>query len=1737
MTLDHNASQNTAPQAGSPADCGVRLDGSASGAAVLRRVCGAPAAYRRSRRGSFLVLVIGVLALISAFMVIYVAVGRSDQQLSSSVKRAAIGLSDAPDGRAGESYRDAVAEKFAKYAAEVIGNDSVATFYTDSGQRAIAPDGQPVNGNPIRLSREASDYPYTDWNKDSTALITDPAKYFDAVGTYRPEMGDTGVPQVWKPSDPWLASSEPVWLNYDAVDDPSSAANEYLLQRDWAQITNIAPDGQFVNLYYLRGSAANYLGNFGATHEEMRQKLFLFDASNSTTTTTDFGVNAASRTAQPAYWTMRQRGAAMPVGSQFDGAPGGTIYRPYSWADADGNGIYDSRWFEMRDARLSTGYDPGNTIDVLGIDDGKYRYFFAARIVDLSGRVNVTTAGDFTAPPDTGTGGVYAAGSSPADIDLRRLLGMGDSWFNIPQLSYSQLAQNSSNANDPASQNYLGYWNGSTPDLTSIIGNRSYLAMGFTLNRGTPAALNDVNLPNLTRFGNNTDSAGAEKRWEHYKLVGSSTDGIFENTTGNNTYDKTVIKNPYGVSDLIELLTYDGVNDPSYTSQLEGAGGKYEGTNASTPDPLFMRYSPFRDNRPLSVEKMNVPDGNMTTAREREIFAQQAVDVRHRLSTITGARPIKTGPVPVVMDPDTNQWEISADELQSTELKAPSGSVTAANAFKLYADGLVPYTADIRTWPANTDFAKYRFLNYGYRSPEVGIRMAAQMAVNLAGMRTNNVAGAPEMLTVPLWDDMADDSHLGADSNNNNEPIAWKNRQFKWSGWPYTSNRGRLDGTRLSGAAADNAGDKLTADAVNVYGVTAHPIITQAACFAIFVDAEGTKDPADSDVYKITYPAGAPEVEITGARTKANSDFIGEVFAVHLTNPFPVTITLGTDILGSPTHIDPNQVEIWRRTNHRYDYYIEYAGRYYRLADWYDNGTPDDFTDDEPMQSTLAPGQSRVFYFSSFPLETMEDRLRSAVDTAEEGLFPAQTSSNKHILMDRWISTQLDVTGSGKPVRMEQFKPLDGEPQFSRTTAASNIPMVDITSPAQPMDPTKLVRLWRAIRDDYSDNLGNANELWDVNSQDPNDPSTYAELPDQNLLNDLLVDRLRDPEGGKTWRAPVKAGANKVVGSHGWDWDSDPDELDNDENDNRPSAMAFTLGGLVSRRSDDKDKNIDKTGMLPAYMLESAFGSTNLTNTSTRTYDPANPFSLSGTQLDQRQGGARFLYKEDGDTPYNNGRESWLGTQAYSVDGSIQLPIYNPLVNSPKDWMVQSETATGQQLADGPAAIPSIPRASPVSFDSVRPMMWGRMASAKMRSLDVLLPLAIGAQVAYKVNAASPTPGEIDQHWLTLGESWALALNYEFGNTNLANDKLWKVYKDFGEVTPTTPVYPVTDGGRVVIGTSYTNTTIPAPGEETLTAFVPFVDSDGNGFFDRDATEPNREDLSLGLSPAMAIVEQFTALTAGGSPSLRKAQYGLVNLNTAPIAVKRVLPMLSPTLETLPGYQWWWTGQTGNSELDGDVDLAATLIAYRDKVMQRRRPDPANASTPGPTVSFDDRDNAGNPGADITQDDQLNGRSGRSDFNAIREQPGLLAASEIMGATRRYQAPNVATAMPARDNANIDLLGWDENASGKAKLNADRKGVGSLDYTDADAVKNDYEFYEDKLLVTNGVLNTVSTRSDYFAVWFVVAGFKASDVRGLSMSTPMVPSIQRRYVMVVDRSNVVKKGDKARIVFFREVPM
>jgi hypothetical protein len=57
-------------------------------------------------------------------------------------------------------------------------------------------------------------------------------------------------------------------------------------------------------------------------------------------------------------------------------------------------------------------------------------------------------------------------------------------------------------------------------------------------------------------------------------------------------------------------------------------------------------------------------------------------------------------------------------------------------------------------------------------------------------------------------------------------------------------------------------------------------------------------------------------------------------------------------------------------------------------------------------------------------------------------------------------------------------------------------------------------------------------------------------------------------------------------------------------------------------------------------------------------------------------------------------------------------------------------------------------------------------------------------------------------------------------------------------------------------------------------------------------------------------------------------------------------------------------------------------------------------------------------------------------------------------------------------------------------------------------------------------------------------GYTRSDVEDLNTTVdankqnePLVPSIEKRYLMVLDRSNVVRPGDRPKVLLFKELPV
>src|SRR5262249_6370895 len=139
----------------------------------------------------------------------------------------------------------------------------------------------------------------------------------------------------------------------------------------------------------------------------------------------------------PAHWADRQFGLYMPAtGPAFYGSPppahnaidpagvnpnspGSFLYAPYQFADADDDGFFDSRWTEMVNAS-----DPNNPLSLLP-NDGRFRWFVAARVIDLSSMVNVNTATDMMYAPRANRGPSNGVGTGTIAVPQQPVLRMG----------------------------------------------------------------------------------------------------------------------------------------------------------------------------------------------------------------------------------------------------------------------------------------------------------------------------------------------------------------------------------------------------------------------------------------------------------------------------------------------------------------------------------------------------------------------------------------------------------------------------------------------------------------------------------------------------------------------------------------------------------------------------------------------------------------------------------------------------------------------------------------------------------------------------------------------------------------------------------------------------------------------------------------------------------------------------------------------------------------------------------------------------------------------------------------------------------------------------------------------------------------------------------------------------------------------------------------------------------------
>lgn len=1598
----------------------VAIAGNGGGAAAraVRAACGAPAGVSRTRRGTFLILVVGTLALLAVISLVYFAIGRADRRSGASVVR-------------GDRLEE-VPRRISKHVTSIIGEDIF-----DRIQEPASFGAAPTR---TLYTREAFDNPSTPWHVEST----------DTQAT----IGTTPNPRYWTNSgimsDPWLASTEPTSLRRNGPALAQQPNQDYLRNRDWAHITNIAPDGRFINLANLRNNFAAEPG-FGAFggRPRMSDNLWLYDVADNGNNTgqatgsvrrTDWGGLLRANDPRPAIYTERQRGAFLPARADFDAinpqwVPSNPRYPLNQWADADGDGFLDSRWFEMIDAR-----DQNAVKDLMKVDN-RMRWVFAARIIDLSSAVNVNTASDSLDAARQG----LPLGITPADIDLQRLLSLQDSW-DANGGGYNLLLNTTTNAGDRRPDVYLRYdrqasWNVARDGYASL--RRAFEILRVPGATEVPTGewewqYNPANPEQALGVAQAERGVARRLFWEQWAASGAAP--VYD--AGRNEF---VASGRFGVEDTVELLTRFGVNDPQITSRLE-----------QTLDGRFAtqrRFGPMRSNRGPNVEldrtttnAQNPPPGS--NAGTPESMAWLASDVRHRVTTISGARPIRsrTGPtVPTsnITASDEKLLPLLPIDSASTEL-APSVS----RLWQGYVGAMAPAIWLENVWPANAGGARTetQTLFYGHRGPEFALLSAAHMTVNMASMLSVN--GAPVSGVVPFTDDLGRRLQESQPQPNNAEGLPAFSAVVGGA-IPLLDAAWFNDDQVLA-----SSGGGLQAAGATVFGVEPQGFITEAGLFTVYTDAPRSAG-GDRDI-RPSRPGEPAEccITISGGTAADNSDLLFRCFAVQIHNPFDRPVTLSAPQAGA----DPSAA---LNTDGLFQYLriTDSTQRTVRATIKLASITFDNSGNKTQSPITIPAGETVIVYTFSRPIEQVAARL--AV------LKPSWTPEIALANLQAWARGQFanSPVASGRVFYVQ------------RTDSDVNNALTDFTDFVGDGETGTVVQLFRSTRADMS-TIGGTNETQNTNG-----------VFTANLTgNDQMMDRMR-LASSQSFDRRLPAGQNTIADT------SAGEESSADAPDPVSSNTGFTLTLFSTfHRPVEPGRGEPEPGSIPAYCIE--------------------PVSNGGTPwLGAQNDGLTNLAAltkndfEPNDSPGGQTISEWFTRQRVTPQSTT---ISTPPDDKSSDGVEMRSNLAGQSFdlirqELGVAGQTDTGFGSTWSFRTNLPNRSG--VHATLRVTDLLRPMLIGAMETPLRGDGQPQT-DPDKRYLTRAEAWAISMNY---------DSLPAIGSD--------------SGVRSLYSDIEANRPVHTFGHVSTEDFTLFRDGNRNGTFDaNNAYDPRRDRVSLGnrdallglgIPAGLAILDQFRTLPDQYG-SFRRAVEGTINLNTATLPVLRTLPGLTPADDAS------WNTAMSHSLTDlplaTDVDVAAGILSYRDKVpvgVLRGRGGERE-------VRFED-----SAGADLSLPQTLDGRSAKNQINGLRESRGLASVGEVLAAFERSPGRPANDPLRAK-KTNIDALGFDTQ-------NNSKPGFDQLVYRDpsnGQGVTDDLSDERDeRYILAAGLMNTASTRSDYYACWFIVRGYTRDDVSELGPNDPMVPSIERRFLMIIDRSNVTERGQEPRVVAIKELPL
>lgn len=1915
---------------------------------------------RHARRGSAILIVVGTLALIAVFAAIYIAIGQSDQRVARSIV----------NKQEIEEFRNNIAG----HITGVIKDDRLDTMIQHRD-----------NTTAIFTIRELTDAPYTDWTMRSAS--PNAWERFNPSGDHDLPSSNNASLDFRVASDPWLASTSPTFLgnpgqprNGDDLRpfgslitnfslDPANYIGDvyssgFLDLRDWKQISNLAPDGRFVNLFNLRPNQAlsngfnditfggfdseagdstfdrpsdgrqvrrmsNYLSLWkpirgDANNPDPLSELQAFDPEiegiwfpgrNEPVPASNHGITGDLSNV-PAVWTMYQRFMFQPINQPFltfnrnqqVSTWADPDFSAYQYADADGDGMIDARWFELTSAQLFDvpTTDPRDDIERL-YNAGQYRLFAAARVIDLSSLVNINTAMDQLAEPEPTAGSRGAPiGATPAEVDLRRLLSMTDPAHSYTILQLAGLSPSNfhkpvlTSNNDLADTDYKWYRSFRIPGGDRIepstnafsVGRYAYDAIKRGIEFGDalddryyawPPVVRETNntLPAPTTIADfdddfnapdadyaNTDyrlnqfflepdtvtplDAEARVRW--YEEIGRLDPFSSQEVADNQGYN--AVGSPYKEDDLLELLTYHGLNDPSTLSRLEKSA---MGRMPSIFGQNQRAFTPLLSNRPLSLDRERhgfIDQGNyaITAPGEpREITGQIAkesmsffaVTPRRLITTASGSVPIAGGNVitqpaglPLTTSDEVPTLEAafqSPQALFSIYQRALAGELNPGKITGTINDLFVDDLG--ATDPRTLETAS---LFYGHRGPELALRIAAHMAVNAADMY--DIDTTPTVATVLIDNSLRDEFGVTNFPAEDPDPANAFYRDY-----PGVADSNLFDAGESNLPGTQPGSNHITDEhrqAVNVYGIEPSPIITEVTSFYVYSDASDSAG-GDDDYLTIKprlgsggiilpglpQPETVKQITINNDTDPSNPDMMMQGIAFQLHNPFDVEISLGGDDLGLgqalTRQLDPtDSTRIDTSANYQFDYYIEWHGYFFKLAEYIQYYPPStaientefresdidqsllgvnaphiDFQGSGPLDSgngnyldpidypdyvarniIMQPGETRVFYALADPSfniagseSTVDTKWRNAMvaynelsgqystdvdgDGLGEGLDdrgwtgPAQDFIGRQFLNENFVGSNVGT----RAVVMHPMDPRTGEYLPVAFFDYLQVPGSELGSATNRQDIGE-ARLWRKI-------LTPSEETTDATIS----PSTTENL----LHNDLLIDRIRVasvaqpltengevpetvgfPEDYPTTGAEIAANVRNDNSGYTvvkWATSSRRDSVDLIE-PGKAQVRKWMLSSrldpdstIVSAADTVEDFDGDDSGLSNQDLIDA-----------TDLDDPREPMGdIAAGEATFRTNyeihhSLRSLWSQLDRVFVTTGLDPWLKSDLDSI-------ALNQ--NGPDGSMTVFGRDADGQLSNPVDSNITLHETGDTDPTNQRPDLFvtAQRFNDAPRLGDLLLAWGIGPTFAPTASGSLSNndldPGYYPEEWMTMTEALAIALGYELPvASDESADNIWADTFNVDEQT--------LDNGRLSLDNYvpyYNIDTTEDPPEFTVT------------------NTPANNDIrrGSGIPMALTIMDQARPIVTLDSTAdqLTTPTYGQININTAPVEVLRLLPGLSPSVAdyypdatptTSP--EWWANSMTSLdlpdlSAPEETPDIAATMVGYRDRTFVQPRAqsadptvqdtNPVNYSPSDPDAnnSIDNTDrHAFNLVNELpidlsTSDEDHRDRQTISGIDGLRPTPGFASVGEILAVTFGPDALGAGNG----GSAGFSLRDFQSQLSIQ-QFGTDTDNLDGMDPTEiaidpqifgGDQTGETIDDYAERLAIANGILNTISVRSDYFAVWFVIHAYQPSDVENLQPEDPLVPSIAKRYVMVIDRTNVKTPGDTPKVVFLKEVPM